>query len=520
MKKIKKINYIIPLLLLVFFFESCDLDVVPENALTYTNSFLTENELNATTSTIHFFMNSAMKPTQIFSDAGVFYDYSNYGMSVAEWSPNAVVNSINFWKPLYDVIYEGNLLLDNIHLTEGLTEDRYNFHAGQARFALGLSYFELVRQYGDCVVTKDSKTIEMYGTSPMLEVIDVAIGHAEKAYEILPLAQDLRGLNNKALFSKQFASKGAAVALLAHLYAWKGSVIDLYRLSGDSKEAYTKSVEYASILIDGKAGDYQLCNSAEELCFYLSKGKEDPEAIFSLTYDVSRSLYSVTPNNIAMSFAGWPVDRTQSMGDIVYMTDKIIYKSTIDDLYADENDERKQAFFYEVDEEHVIDGKDYAIPYKFREALHEESSWSPSGYEFRSIDADYVYWRLADIILLRAECNAKLNNTGEAIADLNQIRSRANATLYPSVYDNDDLQRTIFKEREKEFILESGHRYFDILRNNYIKTELRGKFKELTNSEIMKGALVLPIPSGAYEDNNGSVINTLIRQKEYWMPYL
>lgn len=515
-----KVRYIIILFFLSPLIGACDLDVVPENALTYSNSFLTENEVNATTSTIHFFMNSAMQPSSIFNDAGVLYDNSSYGMAVANWSPKGVVGREGDWKSFYDIIYEGNLILDNIYRTENLPKERYNFHVGQARFALGLSYFELAQRYGDCVITKDSKTIEVYGISPMLDVVNFAIEHAEKAYEILPNVEDLKGFNGK-VSSKQFASKGSSAALLAHLYAWKGSIIDLYKLEGSSEEAYKKSIEYATLLIDGKVGNYKLCSSVKELSDFLSNPDTDnPEAVFSLTFDKGRSAYSVTPNNVAMSFVAWPINKTVSLGDIIYQTDKLIYKSMVDKLYTDAADERKQTFFYEIDKEHIVDGIDYAIPYKFKKALHEESVWSPSGYDFRSIDADYVYWRLADIILLRAECYAKLNDDGRAIADLNMIRSRAKATLYPSAYDKEDLRKTIFRERDKEFILESGHRYFDIVRNNYIKTELRGKFKELTETDIANGALFLPVPSGAFEDKNGNTTNTLIRQKQYWLPYL
>ena len=43
------------------------------------------------------------------------------------------------------MIFEANLLLDNIDKTEGLSEERYAYHAGQAHFALGFGYFMLSR---------------------------------------------------------------------------------------------------------------------------------------------------------------------------------------------------------------------------------------------------------------------------------------------------------------------------------------------------------------------------------------
>ena len=135
-----------------------------------------------------------------------------------------------------------------------------------------------------------------------------------------------------------------------------------------------------------------------------------------------------------------------------------------------------------------------------------------------SIDANYVYWRLADLYLLRAECLNKLGRTAEAIADLNVIRARAGAAAYPANGET-DLKRAIFHEREREFVLENDSRYYDILRNGYVKTDLTGKWTTLTKQDIADGALNLPVPYGAQRDKDGKVINGLILQRPYWHRY-
>lgn len=167
-----------------------------------------------------------------------------------------------------------------------------------------------------------------------------------------------------------------------------------------------------------------------------------------------------------------------------------------------------------------MDNHDYALLYKFRKSVYDADQYAPSGKSFRSLNADYVYWRLADIYLLRAECNAKLGNKSQAIADLNIIRSRAQAPLFGASTETDDLAKVIFREREKEFIGETDTRYFDIIRNNYISTELQGKFRMLTRQDIINGALVLPVPQSAMKEKDGKVINTVIRQKAYWLPFM
>ena len=113
----------------------------------------------------------------------------------------------------------------------------------------------------------------------------------------------------------------------------------------------------------------------------------------------------------------------------------------------------------------------------------------------------------------------KLGNDAKAIADLNVIRSRAGALSYPSTYDTEGLKKAIFLEREKEFIGENDARYADIIRNGYVKEELQGKFLLLTNQDIQGGALFLPLPKDSWQDKDGHIINTQLRQKPYWQAY-
>ena len=53
-------RYILPALALTLLASSCKLDLTPENAITYSNAFSTEAELNTTTTTIHFYLDNCM----------------------------------------------------------------------------------------------------------------------------------------------------------------------------------------------------------------------------------------------------------------------------------------------------------------------------------------------------------------------------------------------------------------------------------------------------------------------------
>ena len=127
---------------------SCSLDLQPENGLTYSNSFNTEKELNATTTSIQYYINTTVGNNYDFATAGVLADNILDGNQLREWNPRTVITSEYSWKGFYDIIFESNLLLDNIDRTKDLSPERRNYHVGQAEFGLGLSYFLLAQRYG------------------------------------------------------------------------------------------------------------------------------------------------------------------------------------------------------------------------------------------------------------------------------------------------------------------------------------------------------------------------------------
>ena len=467
--------------------SSCSLDLQPENGMTYSNSFNTEKELNATTTSILYYINTVVGNNYVLSTAGMKADEILDGKQMREWNPRTVIASEYSWKGLYDIIFESNLLLDNINKTKNLPEERRKYHVGQAEFALGLSYFLLAQRYGEVIITENSSEIKPYSLSSQADVLNTAIEHAKKALDILPTWDKLTDLDGVAITNRQTASKGTAAALLAQIYAWKGSVTELYKLQGNAQEDNEKS--------------------------------PNPEAIFSLYFDKTRSENVVSPNEVAQNFVSWPVREDQTLADLPSSSTYQLYTSTVESLFPDTTDQRLQAFFYQWGTPHEVDGTDYAIMYKFRKAILDPDQYSPSGKTYRTVDADYVYWRLADFYLLRAECYQKLGNEAKAIADLNVIRSRAGALSYPSTYDTEGLKKAIFLEREKEFIGENDARYADVIRNGYVKEELQGKFLLLTNQDIQGGALFLPLPKDSWQDKDGHIINTQLRQKPYWQAY-
>ncbi len=103
-------------------------------------------------------------------------------------------------------------------------------------------------------------------------------------------------------------------------------------------------------------------------------------------------------------------------------------------------------------------------------------------------DNDYIIWRIADAYLMRAECNFRNGNSGDALQDINNLRLIRNAPQLSSV----DLE-AILTERALELYWE-GHRRQDLVR-----------FGKYLNARINKpdvsdaSRLLMPIPQNAID---------------------
>ena len=77
--------------------------------------------------------------------------------------------------------------------------------------------------------------------------------------------------------------------------------------------------------------------------------------------------------------------------------------------------------------------------------------------------------RNAELVLLRAEANAQLGNTEDAVDDINVIRTNASLDDYDEDDDSDSLIDEVLRQRRYELYAE-GHRWIDLRRYNRLDT--------------------------------------------------
>lgn len=81
----------------------------------------------------------------------------------------------------------------------------------------------------------------------------------------------------------------------------------------------------------------------------------------------------------------------------------------------------------------------------------------------RIADNDLPIYRLADLLLMKAEAYAGLNNTSDAITYLNKIRARAGTGTYSGATDKQSVEKEILDERGRELYFENK-RWYDLVR--------------------------------------------------------
>ncbi len=527
MKRI--INNIALIFLGIAIFSSCakQLNQVPVNSITFGN-IESDRDMQSLLNQVAWYTraiqygNENLYPviSGSYADelASGFVDYRDHKYS----------ETFVFWSRYYEIIAQANVALSYIDKID-LSQERKDYYKGMLLFYKAYTYSYLIKVIGDSPLVLDDVPVQNIARAPWTQVALYAIGLLNEAVELLPNIGEGKDASGAPLNERHNITKGAAYAVLADLASWYagGKYMAIESESNYDENEYWKIAEDACTKIIEDTKNYSL-GSVADVCTALQTTRVHSESV----WEVAVKDYWVEAGNpipayvVGCWYHSFPVNTTKSYTDIKYAWFRI-KEETVKNWYK-VGDARRTEFFWDVDNQQDVQlsvdidtgepimGKrnpdDYnglAYPYKIRESLYAESG--DFAGEFSSFNGNKILYRLADIILLRAEARARQGKTGEAIADLNLVRDRAGADLYSASEFGGDLQMAIFKEREKELVME-GKRYYDIIRNGkeYVRTQLSAAYTNLTDQDFKDGALTVPVHS--YQFDNAP----LLRQTIYW----
>lgn len=492
------------------------LDLKPENSLTFANAFENEKDLVAGINRIEGIIRKdiAISNSTTTTVRGCFADEVSATFALQrQLSPASI--PLQNWNFHYQAISQANVVLPYIDKIP-MADDRKIWYKGRIAFYKAFIYFDLVRRWGDCVLIKDDIIIDPLPKSSWVKVIDYAIEQAKLAVKLLPPLDQITDENGNLINTRSIPCQGAANALLAHLAAWKAGCKYFAQPEDQNyneNELWQLADSACSAVIVSPL--YKLEANPEEVCKKTLVGNSS-ESIFET--DVRTYLTELGSSIdggyfvLAPFYESYPLKPGSSLASVQNCEFKI-KASSMQNMYGIE-DLRRESYFYKLDslahDSLLYKTGGYAYVYKWRPVVTFTEGWNNG--KFRAFYVNRIWWRLSDIILLRAECRARLQDK-RAVDDLNTIRERAHAKRYDITEYNGDLRYAIFKEREKELLLE-GHRYYDIIRNGYVTTELEGGYQTASEQDFIDGALFFATPMEAFDKN------PLMRQNTYWFKYM
>ncbi|MGJ1433761.1 RagB/SusD family nutrient uptake outer membrane protein [Sphingobacterium spiritivorum] len=495
--KLLHIKYaILPLLVTVVSLSSCEKYL--ENKLrndTYADTYWkNESEANSALAGVYSLFRRAHATNQAFfiwgdgpvgvmtSDEGNLQTGIYNGDFVTPYREEGIHN----WKNWYRVVDAASAAIERIPKIpdDQFDAGRKSYLLGEAHFMRALTYFYMTRVWGDLPLQTESTTTAAQGVlkerTSTEEILKFIMSDAQKASSLLTW----EGINTQG---RRRASKAAALALLAHVSAWEND--------------YAKTILYTDSIIDRP--DYFALQDRETIRDVFKEATA-PENIFVITNKDAENESSAY-NGVFTSSVGFLTVSSDIFQKMPFVTP--IYfgeTSKLDVLYEVEDnpdDIRRTQFFTTGRSSYVNSLMKYSdIVYK-----------NPVTSSDPRTESNIVIFRLADLILLKAEALEATGKQDDALSHMELIRERAGANPLTSVVN---LKLAILKERQRELVGE-GHNYFDIVRN-IRKTGNIALVSSLTpwtmnRTRFEQKGYLFPI------HNSNINTNRLITQNPYWM---
>ncbi len=390
-----------------------DLDQVPPN-LASSNSLTSYAEvLNAA----YFYQHGSVTPMAVMGD----FRADNAFMFEAPYTEfdvfgsNLTAMEDQFFGPFYTALYRSILSANNvIDNSDDATE------VAEARFLRALSYFKLVRVFGDVTVNlspaPDISDRSILARQPAMDVYNnVIIPDLESAISVLDTEID----NGRA-------SRYAAQGLLGKVYVQMGN--------------FASAQSHLAAVVDG----------AEAAGIVLQENFED---IFGEANDLNSEIIFAT-------------QISSSINDEYGFSEFWSWSAGLDTKSLEPLDQDLVDAFY-------ASGGD-SLDLRLAVTIDTATMASPKFPQSGGPDHDWIELRLADVILLYAETLNETGSSAEEVLDLlDPIRTRAGLEpLDHTVINTQALVRQAIQDERRLELAFEGQRWFDLVRTGTVDEEM------------------------------------------------
>lgn len=413
----------------------------------------------------------ARKGSNPNDQASTIGPYDNFGFTttggeLASW-----------WATLYEGIKRTNVVIEKVPGIEMDATLRSRYIA-EAKFLRGLYYFDLVRAWGGVPLVTTLNPSTKLQRSTKEEI------YKQIEEDLLAAITDLTEKSEIPPAELGRATKGAAKALLAKVYLFKG----------DFPNAEKYAMEVITSGIYGLEPDFTDANGVN--------GEHGTESVFEIgalgvEAEAGNQYANVqgvrgTPNR------GWGFNRpTPDLRNSFEPGDTRL-KGTIIDLG-------------DVLDGVIITG-DGLTPDVTTDAngnileteCYSRKVWTPGNDVPSQWNHNRRILRYADVLLMAAEALNENNKPGEALIYLNKVRERArqgDPLILPDVTTTDktELRNKILTERRHELAME-GHRFWDLVRTGQAAAVLGASGFKTGQHEL------LPIPQSEIDISQGTLL--------------
>lgn len=351
----------------------------------------------------------------------------------------------------------------------------------EAYFLRAFTYFYMARVWGDVPLVTET-------------VIDAAqapnIARTAQAEVLAQCLKDLEAALPKMTWAPAGAnrairvSKGAAFALMAHIYAWKGE--------------YDKVIPAAdSVIVKGGYTHVSRSNSSSYLGMF--KGNSS-EGIFEIAKNANNE--GSGPINTIIRDISFRTLKSPYLATNLGNAEFTLDVATLGSLFPNNDDSvdyrRRNGFAFW--------GTTDPICIKYSNILYTGAN-NTSPISLNNI----IIFRLADIKLLKAEALAAQSAFGEARTLVNEIRSLNNVSPYTG--PDNTLFATVIEERGRELFLE-GHRFYDLVRlarkTGTLKFNGSGTIVRMDGTQFEQGKYYWPVDPILIQ------LNPRLEQTPFW----
>lgn len=535
MKVNKKYSSFVGVLLMLMVWQgvlsSCDdfLSIKPQNDIVLENYWTEEADVYSVLNSCY----AQLESEDCIRRMVVWGELRSDNMTNGSGTPNAITqilkeniletNNYTDWQCFYQCINRCNTVLYYAprvnEIDPNFTDSELRATIAEATTLRALCYFYLIRTFRDVPYvtypSNDDSQVFQVAATPFDEVLDSLIADVEAVKD-----DAVRSYGEKSVENTSRITRWGCYALLADLYLWKGDwqrCIECCDLVINQKiqEYEEEYEENPTTMTTELYGKYPLISESSANSNYAGNTYTEIfgagnsfEAIFELNF-----LNNQTVTNSAVSgFYGSSITRTGQIGAPTYL---------YSDAYAGLNDYFRKTDCRYLENMTEVNNKIYISKYvnqlvSFRTSTTTGAAPTVSASVRSSAYANWIIYRLTDVMLMRAEAEIELAGDVEegavlseeqtrhyrnAFSCISAVWKRANnkrtATTDTLVYDNYATSRSamedlVLDERQRELMFE-GKRWYDLVRlsrregdNTRMISKVLPKFQENTSAIRIK----------------------------------